>query len=293
MSSLGKGFNLERGIIASPGIINRLPQGFQMQRSLTIEELQYYILYWDKVVIPGNNLVYIGLPDEDLLLQAGAIERPRVGFQGSFQGDQVTDAIMSCQSLVAKELVKDKSVDWVIHQFGGESVFPNGFSQRRNVIRVDLSGVLPVPAENINVYEILEFKNQRKDELKQLHAYLDSVYELVLSAPDQELAHRRAISDLSNAINDLESVCKERFKHTKKYDITTELNLNGKDISVGAASGVIIDFFATGMTIPIATVAGAILSTLKVSAKAANTFQPASHNTKLAFLSQAKNEGLL
>lgn len=291
MSSSGKEFNLERGIIASPGIINRLQQGFQMQRSLTIEELQYYILYWDKIVIPGNNLVYIGLPEEDLLLQAGAIERPRVGFQGSFQGDQVTDAIMSCQSLVAKELVKDKSVDWVIHQFGGDSLFPDGFNQRRNVIRVDLSGVLPVPAENI--YEILEFKNRRKDELKQLHAYLDSVYELVLSAPDQELAHRKAISDLSNAINDLDTVFKERFENTKKYDITAELNLNGKDISVGAASGAIIDFFATGMTIPIATVAGAILSTLKVSAKAANTFQPASHNTKLAFLSKAKSEGLL
>ncbi|RPA35390.1 hypothetical protein EGC78_05870 [Shewanella frigidimarina] len=284
---------MERGIIASPGIINRLQQGFQMQRSLTIEELQYYILYWDKIVIPGNNLVYIGLPEEDLLLQAGAIERPRVGFQGSFQGDQVTDAIMSCQSLVAKELVKDKSVDWVIHQFGGDSLFPDGFNQRRNVIRVDLSGVLPVPAENINIYEILEFKNRRKDELKQLHAYLDSVYELVLSAPDQELAHRKAISDLSNAINDLDTVFKERFENTKKYDITAELNLNGKDISVGAASGAIIDFFATGMTIPIATVAGAILSTLKVSAKAANTFQPASHNTKLAFLSKAKSEGLL
>ncbi|WP_243638310.1 DUF6236 family protein [Shewanella frigidimarina] len=293
MSSSGKEFNLERGIIASPGIINRLQQGFQMQRSLTIEELQYYILYWDKIVIPGNNLVYIGLPEEDLLLQAGAIERPRVGFQGSFQGDQVTDAIMSCQSLVAKELVKDKSVDWVIHQFGGDSLFPDGFNQRRNVIRVDLSGVLPVPAENINIYEILEFKNRRKDELKQLHAYLDSVYELVLSAPDQELAHRKAISDLSNAINDLDTVFKERFENTKKYDITAELNLNGKDISVGAASGAIIDFFATGMTIPIATVAGAILSTLKVSAKAANTFQPASHNTKLAFLSKAKSEGLL
>lgn len=293
MNSSGKEFNLERGIIASPGIINRLQQGFQMQRSLTIEELQYYILYWDKIVIPGNNLVYIGLPEEDLLLQAGAIERPRVGFQGSFQGDQVTDAIMSCQSLVAKELVKDKSVDWVIHQFGGDSLFPDGFNQRRNVIRVDLSGVLPVPAENINIYEILEFKNRRKDELKQLHAYLDSVYELVLSAPDQELAHRKAISDLSNAINDLDTVFKERFENTKKYDITAELNLNGKDISVGAASGAIIDFFATGMTIPIATVAGAILSTLKVSAKAANTFQPASHNTKLAFLSKAKSEGLL
>jgi len=86
--STSKGvYKMDRGVIASPGSINRLPKGFQMERSLSIDELRYYILYWDKVVIPGNNLVYIGLPEEELLIESGALERPQIGFSGRFEGD--------------------------------------------------------------------------------------------------------------------------------------------------------------------------------------------------------------
>lgn len=284
---------MDRGVIASPGIIQRLSQGFKMERSLSPEELRYYIMYWDKVVIPGNNLVYIGLPDEDILIQSGAIERPRVGFSGSFGGDQVTDAILSCQSLVAKELVKDKSVDWVIHQLGSECSFPNGYNQRRNIVRVDLASILPVPDKDTSIYEILEFKENRKDELKNLHNHLDSLYELVLTAPDSELAAKKSMSELASVISDLTVVTAEKFTKTRKFDLSAELNLSGKDIAVGMASGSLIDFFALGMDIPLATIAGAIISTIKVTSKATSTFQPAAHNSKLAYLSTAINDGLV
>ncbi len=284
---------MDRGVIASPGVINRLPKGFQMERSLSIDELRYYILYWDKVVIPGNNLVYIGLPEEEQLIQSGALERPVVSFNGRYEGDQVTNAILSCQSLVAQELVKDKSTDWVVHQLGGEPLFPNGFNQRRNIIRVDLASSLPVPTGNLNIYELLEFKEKRKDELYALHAHLDDLYEQILSSADQDLASKRAVSDLAKSIADLESVTNERFEKTGKFDLSAELNLSGKDISVGAASGALIDFFSSGMTLPIATIAGAIISTIKVQSKASNTFQPARHNSKLAFLANAKSEKLM
>lgn len=284
---------MDRGVIASPGIIKPLAQGFQMERSLTPEELRYYILYWDKVVIPGNNLVYIGLPDEELLIESGAIERPRIGFNGRFEGDQVTHAILSCQSIAAKELIKDKKTDWVIHQIGENCSLPNGFNQRRNILRVDLASTLPVPSNEVNIYEILEFKELRKDELKNLHLHLDEVYQTVLTSPDEELASKRAISDLADSINDLDKVTNEKFERSRKFDLSAELNLSGKDISMGAASGAAIDFFATGMTIPIATVAGALLSTLKVTSKATNTFQPACNKYKLAYLSTAKNDGIV
>lgn len=234
---------MDRGVIASPGVINRLPKGFQMERSLSIDELRYYILYWDKVVIPGNNLVYIGLPEEEQLIQSGALERPVVSFNGRYEGDQVTNAILSCQSLVAQELVKDKSTDWVVHQLGGEPLFSNGFNQRRKIIRVDLASSLPVPTGNLNIYELLEFKEKRKDELYALHAHLDDLYEQILSSADQDLASKRAVSDLAKSIADLESVTNERFEKTGKFDLSAELNLSGKDISVGAASGALIDFF--------------------------------------------------
>jgi len=283
---------VDRGVIASPGIIRPQPGGFIMERSISPEELRYYVLYWDRVVVPGNNLVYIRIPEEELLTSSGAIERPRVTFQGSFQGDQITYAMLSCQCLVAEELVKDKSIDWVLHQFGAECTLPNNFSHQKNIIRVDLANALPVPSPDTPIEEILEFKESRRDELGQLHNELDRLYEQILTAPDKDLASKKVVSDLTGRIENLEKVANERFKRTRKFDLSAELNLSGKDISVGASSGALIDFFANGFTIPIATVLGALVSTIRITSKVTNTFQPAEENLKLAYLSAARNKGI-
>ena len=173
---------MKRGLIAAPGIINRLPEGFEMKRSLSLDEMRYYALYWDKVVIPSNNLVHIGVPQEDAFISAGAIERPNIGFQGSYGGNQLTDAILSCQSIVAKELVKDKTMDWVIQQFGDECILLDNYSEERNTLRIDLAACLPVPTGEVNIHDILEFKEQRKNEFITLHEYLDEFYEEALSS---------------------------------------------------------------------------------------------------------------
>lgn len=284
---------MDRGVIASPGIIIPLAQGFRMDRSISPEELRYYVMYWDKVVIPGNNLVYISIPEEEDLISCGAIERPRIGFQGSFQGDQITNAILACQSIVASELVHDKSTDWVIHQVGNSIICPDEFKQQRNIIRVDLASVLPVPSGNTPINEVLEFKERRSAELKELHEALDEFYEQILSAPDPDLASKKAVSRLQESILSLNQVSSEKFERSRKFDFSVELNLSGKDISVGASSGAIIDFLATGYTIPLATLVGAIASTINIKSKSTNTFQPASENTKLAYLSHASQEGVI
>jgi len=166
---------MERGVIAAPGIIRPIVQGFVMERSISKEELRYYILYWDRVVIPGNNLVYIGVPEEEVLIAANAISRPRVQFQGAYQGDQVTYAILGCQALVAEKLVQDRSVDWVLHQLGDSLVLPSKFISQCDTIRVALVNVLPVPDEAIPIEEILTFKENRKDELSELHESIDEL----------------------------------------------------------------------------------------------------------------------
>ncbi len=84
IGSHAKEKTMSRGVIAAPAIINIQGDGFTMERALSPQEIRYYALYWDRVVIPGNNLVYIGLPDEELLIESGVIERPRVGFKVLF-----------------------------------------------------------------------------------------------------------------------------------------------------------------------------------------------------------------
>ena len=126
---------MSRGVIAAPAIINIHGDGFTMERGLSPQELRYYLLYWDKVVIPGTNLVYVRLPEEDILIESGVIERPRVGFKGSISGADLGHSFAVAQSLVAKKLMEeDRSIDWVVHQIGNKLNLPSEFTEsKKNV----------------------------------------------------------------------------------------------------------------------------------------------------------------
>jgi hypothetical protein len=77
---------MERGVIALPALIDITLNGFTMKRSISPEEIRYYALYWDKIIIPGSNLIYVGIPEEELLIETGVVERSRVNFSGAFWG---------------------------------------------------------------------------------------------------------------------------------------------------------------------------------------------------------------
>ena len=101
------------------------------------------------------------------------------------------------------------------------------------------------------------------------------------------------MSKLAKSIDDLDKVTHERFQKSNKHDLSAELNLYGRDILIGAAGGVAGLDFASGFTFPIATIAGGLLSIVRVTAKTTRTFQPAEKNLKLAYLSDARKNGLL
>lgn len=104
---------------------------------------------------------------------------------------------------------------------------------------------------------------------------------------------KKAVSRLQKSILNLNKVSNEKFEHSHKFDFSVELNLSGKDIFVGASSGALLDFLASGYTIPVATIVGAIASTINIKSKSTNIFQPASENTKLAYLSHASQESVI
>lgn len=283
---------MKRGIIATPGIINRLPKGFQMAGGLSLDEMRYYALYWDKVVIPTNNLVHMGVPQEEAFISAGAIERPRVAFSGSYEGDQVTNAMLSCQSLIAKELIKDKKTDWVIQQFNDELIILDDYIEERNTLRIDLASCLPVPTGEINIHDILNFKELRKTEFMALHEYLDEVYQQALLFPDQTLASKKAIANLTKSIEDLDKVTQEGFKEYMKHNLSTVFNLYKDKIGEGIIMDLTVAALMGSPIVPAVTIGGIVSATIKVSMNSTQTFRPADKNLKLAYLSKVKKDGL-
>jgi len=267
-------------------------QGFGLSSNLTPEDIRFYLMYWDKIIIPTNNLIHFRVPDEEDLIKCKALWRPRTSLVGRFSGNEVGEAIIKGQSEIAELMLKDSKTDWVVHQTGNQIFLPKENSNFRNTIRVDLSGVLPVPSKDTNINEILEFKEKRGAELEALHTTLDELYKEILKSPDPALEAKSVFSRLNKEIESLEKVSGEKYKKTSKFDLSVELNLNCKDIAMAGASGTVIDFF-NGFTMPIATTLAVIGACVKISGKSTNTFSAADGRLKLGYISKASVVGLV
>lgn len=280
---------MRRGVVAAQAIVHRLPRGFQIERSISAEDLRFYVLYWDHVVIPGNNLIYVRVPEEEELIAAGAISRPRVQFTGRFEGDQVATALLGCQGIVATQLAKEADTDWVVHQFGEDVLSLPGASEEVSALRIAVASVLPVPPGDLPIAEVLEFKQRKHSELRALHDCLDELYFDILKTPDRELGSRKLISNLRGEIESLGSG-KVDVAAWRKFNLSVEFNVRPKDMILGIAAGAGIAATA-GWTVPLAAAVGAVASVIEVRFSKTNTFG-ASKN-RLAYLSSAKRKGIV
>jgi hypothetical protein len=285
---------MSRGVIAAPAIINIEGDGFTMERGLSPQEIRYYALYWDRVVIPGNNLIYVGLPDEELLIESGVIERPRVVFQGSFDGAEFGHAFAEAQSEVAKKLIEEeKSIDWVLHQIGNKLNIPREYTEPKHSLRFELINLLPVPEAEVAIPDILEFKERRASELAALHQTIEAAYIEALKNPDPDLGSAVAIRALKASIENLNLVTNERWEKTTRFDFSAEFNLDGGKFVQAVAGGAAFDFFTNAFTLPVGTLAGGIVSLFNLRASYGASFKPAANNTTRAFLSHASDEGII
>lgn len=285
---------MKKGIIAAPAKVFGNGAQFRSEGGLTKDDLKYFILYWDKVVIPTTNLVHLAVPQEDELLSTGVVTRPRVPFSGSFNGELIARAQLLAQTAIARDLIKnDRETDWSLHQIGKEIIVPDQDSIEKQLIRVDLNNALPVPVGDIPFTDILEFKERRKDELQQLHQAIDDLYFEILTSPDPGLKAKQAVTNFQRSIESLERVTIERWKTSSKFDIAAELNIHGKDVVAGVAAGAVFDFYTNMYAFPIGTIVGAIATTIKVKACATKTFEPSKEKQVLGYLASAHKEKIL
>lgn len=288
---------MKRGVIASASAsVETSPGIFSFSQNINAEQVRYYALYWDEIVIPSNNLIYWGVPDEDVLIPSGVITRPHVTFEGKFDSKLINDASNTAQSMVAaKKINAEPTTDWVIHQVGPALSLPEQFEIDSKIVRVNLVNSLPVPLAETSIYDILDFKSRRADQLAELHSYLDELYVEILSNPDPNLATRKIVDRLTIALKDINQVANEQWKVTKKFDFSAEININASNVAMSAASAAAAFtlYGSSPAVISMASLAGGVASLVKVTAKISRTFEPAKGNLKLSYLAAAQGESLL
>lgn len=286
---------LKRGIIAASNAIYKVPQGFIIGQAPSLNKLRYYSLYWDKVVIPKFDFIpdELQVPQEEGFISAGILVRPETETLpfGEPRKEAWVGLMLRSQSQTAKNLMQEKDTDWVMQQEGFNLTFDEEHTVERNTLRIDLAGCLPVPLGKVDVYDILEFKENRRDELLALHNFLDELYQQVLLSPDQSLASKKAMSNILESIDNLNKVTQERFKIFTRENLSSLFNLYGAEIGKGVVLDAVATHF-TGVAFPIATVSNVINASIKVSVQKTAIFKPASENLKLAYLSSAQKKGL-
>lgn len=229
---------MKRGVVASPMQVERTSNGgFMTVGGLSPTDLNYYTLYWDKTVIPGSREIYFQLHNEELLIKLGIIERPRVSV--GVNSDLYPVEFPKQQVRIFDELQSDHGSDyvWVLHQIGGDFSLPDGIKERKRVLRLELINALPIPDENVNPEQVLEFKNRYQDEYKAFHEYLDELYQNVAYAPDEPLFQKKAYESFRNSIDDinkLSGIKKDWFfqRYNIKFNMPTKNELI--DVVLGA-----------------------------------------------------------
>lgn len=73
----------KKGIVISPPFEPIYTGGIRCGMPINPIDLRKYLMYWDEIDYPSNQLIEIGSEDIDYLMTTGHVKRTRVIFQGS------------------------------------------------------------------------------------------------------------------------------------------------------------------------------------------------------------------
>lgn len=202
--------SVSRGVIIGPRMKKLDGGGVKIESSsIHPADLRRYVLYWDMIDWPDNNIVSIGgsgSGDLALLQQEGILSRSMVRLSG-WSGPTV-DLFTTVQEAVFYENSKGSGADWAIAQSAPSLILP-GERDTRRAVEVDLARAVLSPSEDVPMEDVLDFKRRRRDELLKFRRAIDGFYLEAVSSGDIHRARENAIGKLRASIEELDRVMSE------------------------------------------------------------------------------------
>ena len=274
---------MDRGIIfgdtADFWIENNRPH---MDIHLGIREdgLRKGLLYWDKVCYVAVN------PTEDPLAYSEELTRLRergafleesvevtaaeIGMEGRRFAGMTKDGMplvllsmyVACaQRKTAEKFQQSDGGTWNIAQYGRQLAVPIEAGAIEDIIELQLAECLPAPAPDTPLEAIVDFKDERKDELLRFQIAMADMKEGILNASDKQAALTKSTKEIELALIEIGKVMDE--KGINKIYSTLDLFLGGTNAdtikAIGAALGA---KFAQGLeyTVELGAFGGGLLS---------------------------------
>ncbi|HBR2023725.1 TPA: hypothetical protein L9M76_001442 [Klebsiella variicola] len=289
---------MKRGIVSLPLEIKVSSDGGAMfpGNPLSNLDMNFFALYWDELVIPTSNIFYFEVSGEKDFMKAGFLKRPLIqSFDGTFPVGNIALMYSDSQTYYLDRKRKEEpGSDWRLNIIGDKFHLGESSSELKKLLRLELANVLPVPDISVNIYDILEFKKKRKDELDAFNGYLDELYLEVLRSGDFDLSKAKAFSRLKLAIDDIEKLNKEGWRSPIRFDTSALLEANNGDLMSGASALYSI-WEANQGDLSRAITAGVIAVIGQGFARLKPSFQSVRRkpNDNIAYLSCAHNESIL
>lgn len=209
---------MERGIIITPNysILNN-GHGLQMNGSVEPINLRNYLLFWDKIDYPTNNMIHIGGgQDVDFLIQEGIAKSTTVRFR-ELRGDQNGFLPLATQMAAYEENNKAENEEWSIAQPTDQLIVPQQYAKTQGCLEFELYNAIQIPTYDVPLSEVIDFKNKRLPELLALRDAMDSIVDTVVASQDIPKRKNKAINKLHRDLNDFNRVMKETgFKRVKR-----------------------------------------------------------------------------
>ena len=193
----------------------RIPAGITIERNLEAKDLIKYLVYWDKIEYPYNNMVSISIWDEELrlLIEQGILSRRRIQFD--FIDGDVGKLFLETQLTAFNDCCQNAGEQWTIAQEIDELYLPINKNEMEKVVEFNLINSLPVPINTTPIYEILDFKERRKDELLKLRTHLDNIYTDIINAEEMQKEYQKRITEISTNLYDLNRLFREHRIKTR------------------------------------------------------------------------------
>ena len=216
-------FTYDGSSLVFPGIVGIEPT-----------DLRYFLLYWDKLDFPQNNIIHIAnSPDIQFLIEEGVLTRSQVRVSGG--SANLEAGYVAAQFEVFRQKNEVEPGLWSLSQTTNLLYVPEELSVEQVSIEIEIYKALPVPSENVSLDDVLEFKKRHNSELLQLRSALDDLYLNAVDSADVVRARNSAVDRLEMALEAVNKAANESF--SEKLLASAKVELNGRDLMVGLAAG--------------------------------------------------------
>lgn len=234
-----------RGIIISPvKIIGQ--NSLQVSGEINPITLRQYLLYWDKIDLPINNIIGFGdSPEIKFLKNEGVMQQTNIKI---LEGGEVADLHLKAQ-LQALEINNQKDKGrWTLGQENIDLVLPKNNFIKSDGIEIDLYRSLPIPTTETSLEDILKFKDKRKDELLEFRYLMDTFYLEIIKSGDSERAMIASVDRIQKKISDIDRVMNESMFSRIKGNLKVNIDLKEvtKNTLIGITGGLHFDYPTSG-----------------------------------------------